>query len=90
LAGYKRLLVDVLVTVKGPAAFNWDFSLFKDFRMSERRRVQFRGEIFNAFNTPQFSNPSANLAAPATFVRSFSTINSAGGFPSHRRVQFAL
>src|SRR5262249_46484948 len=74
----------------GPAALNWDFSLFKSFRVRESHSVQFRAEMFNFFNAPQFANPSATLASPANFGRSLSTIGAVGGFGSNRQIQFAL
>ncbi len=77
-------------TLFGPAALNWDYSLFKNFRVTERQSVQFRAEMFNLFNKPQFSNPSATLLTPSTFGRSLTTINSVAGFGSNRQIQFAL
>ncbi len=74
----------------GPAAYNSDFGLSKIFRLTENQRIQFRAEMFNIFNTPQFANPDANLASPSTFGQSFSTINTNSGFGSNRQVQFAL
>jgi hypothetical protein len=41
----------------GPPTQTLDLSLFKDFRISERYRVQFRAESFNLTNTPQFNRP---------------------------------
>jgi hypothetical protein len=38
-----------------------DLSLFKSFAITEARRVEFRAEAFNAFNTPQFNNPNASI-----------------------------
>ena len=76
--------------LRGPAAFNWDFSLFKSFKIQERHTFQFRAEVFNIFNIPQFSNPSVTLTAPTTFGRSFSTIPAVGGFGTNRQIQFAL
>jgi hypothetical protein len=38
-----------------------DFSLFKDFSITERWRVQFRAESFNIGNTPQFNVPDNTL-----------------------------
>jgi outer membrane receptor protein involved in Fe transport len=76
--------------LRAPAAYNTDFSLFKNFKVRERQTLQFRAESFNLFNTPEFSNPGANLAAPATFGRSLSTIATTGGFSSNRQMQFAL
>ena len=42
----------------GPGTKQVDLSLFKNFQLTERVRLQFRTEFFNAFNTPQFNNPS--------------------------------
>ncbi len=76
--------------LRGPAAFNWDFSVFKNFRVQERQSVQFRAETFNLANTPQFGLPGAALNAPANFGKSLGTISALGGFGTNRQVQFAL
>lgn len=53
-----------------PGQRNLDFSAFKNFYISERFNVQFRAELFNAFNTPYFGAPtnlgwvSQNSVAP--------------------------
>jgi hypothetical protein len=41
----------------GPGQFNWDISMLKSTRITERQTVQFRAEFFDAFNHPQFNNP---------------------------------
>jgi hypothetical protein len=38
----------------GPGIANTDFSLYKNFKVRERYNVQFRVELFNAFNKTQF------------------------------------
>lgn len=76
--------------LKGPAAYNWDFSVFKNFAVREAQSVQFRAEMFNVFNTPQFAAPGANLNAPANFGRSLSTLNTTAGFGTNRQIQFGL
>jgi hypothetical protein len=43
---------------------NTDFGLSKYFPLSERFRLQLRGESFNVFNTPAFGRPTANLDSP--------------------------
>jgi len=43
----------------GPGLVDADFSMFKDFPVKERVKFQFRAEIFNIFNHPNFGNPSA-------------------------------
>ena len=40
--------------LRGPGLFNWDFGLFRDFAVTERVHIQFRGEAFNFTNTPHF------------------------------------
>ena len=53
----------------GPGVVNLDFSLFREFRMSERWKLEFRSEAFNLTNTPHFGNPSTNASNPASFMR---------------------
>src|SRR6266566_1883796 len=53
--------------IRDPGQRNLDFSLAKNFNVTERAKLQFRAEFFNAFNTPYFSDPN-NIG--------FSTINS--------------
>lgn len=43
--------------VRGPSFSNLDSSLFKKFATSERTSLEFRLEVFNTFNTPEFGNP---------------------------------
>jgi hypothetical protein len=44
--------------MRGPGMSNFDFTLAKNFYMTERRYVQFRTELFNAFNHPNFGPPN--------------------------------
>ncbi len=45
-------------TFTGPGLATWDFSAFKDTRVSERLALQFRGEIFNVLNRANFNTPN--------------------------------
>jgi hypothetical protein len=50
-----------------------DLGISKNFPFKERYRIQFRWEMFNAFNRAHFSNPSNNPADPSSFGRITST-----------------
>jgi hypothetical protein len=55
----------------GPRLFNTDLSMAKTFPISDRFNFQFRIEAFNAWNSPQFSNPNAVFGTAA-----FGSVNS--------------
>lgn len=58
LCHYGNAAPDALV---GPGAHTYDFSFGKNWAvhaLSERSRLQFRAEAFNALNTPQFGTPN--------------------------------
>ena len=69
--------------LRGPHRTNLDFSVFKEFPLAERARLQFRGEFFNIANHPQFDLPNATIGNPAAGV-----ISSTVGTP--RDTQFSL
>ncbi len=68
--------------MRGPGYANFDFTLAKDFRIDAERRVQFRTEIFNAFNRANFGPPNIQRDSSG-----FGQILSAG---NARIVQFGL
>jgi Carboxypeptidase regulatory-like domain len=76
--------------VNGPNFANTDFSLIKQFHVTERVGVEFRAEFFNLFNHAQFFLPGSSLSAmqdissPTTFAKVTQTAN------NPRLVQFAL
>ncbi|NOT62055.1 MAG: hypothetical protein HOP19_17720, partial [Acidobacteria bacterium] len=47
--------------LEGPGFKNVDFSLMKNTQVTEKLKLQFRAEIFNLFNTPQFGLPNTGL-----------------------------
>jgi len=74
--------------VRGPGFHRLDFSVFKNFRTSEKTQLQFRAEFFNLTNTPQFANPSGtNFGNPATFGQITGLVDGAN---DPREIQFAL
>ena len=50
---------------RGPFQQNWDMSLMKTTNVTERMKVEFRAEFFNAWNHPVFNSPGvAGLGSP--------------------------
>src|SRR5215469_17699334 len=48
----------------GPNFVNFDASLFKAFKVHESAEVEFRTEVFNIFNHPQFAFPGTSTDSP--------------------------
>jgi hypothetical protein len=69
-------------TVRGPGYKNFDFSVIKTTKITESHRLEFRAELFNIFNHPNFNIPDRTLTS-----LTFGQINQA--FAS-RDIQFAL
>src|SRR6202171_5457122 len=70
---------------RGPFQQNWDFSLIKNFNITERQQLRFTTDFFNIWNHANFANPAINdVENPGAFGKIFSTV----GTP--RLIQFAL
>ena len=68
----------------GPGTVNADFALLKKFSLGkETRFLQFRTEMFNVLNHPNFDNPNVTFTS-ATFGK----ITAASA--NARQIQFAL
>jgi hypothetical protein len=72
-------------SIRGPGLKNYDFSLFRRFSITERFKLEFRGEFYNLTNTPHFSNPDGNVNH-GTFGTISSTLSGYG----NRQIQTAL
>jgi hypothetical protein len=48
----------VMKPIYGPAFFNWDMGLFKNFQIKEQMKLQFRFNAYNFMNHPLWSFPS--------------------------------
>ena len=70
-------------TYQQPGLNNWDLSMFKNFKMTERFTTQFRWETFNTLNHTQFGSANVNTQS-ATFGAITSTRVTA------RRMQLGL
>ena len=81
---------DVLVP---PGAVNFDLSLSRRFRFTERWQLEARAEALNVINHPNFAAPGTNLSS-STFGVITSTLGSSNGGASSpgdpRILQFAL
>jgi Carboxypeptidase regulatory-like domain/TonB dependent receptor len=66
--------------LRGPGLVNLDFGLFRDFRVTERFHLQFRGEAYNFTNTPHWGLPAANISAVT--YNTDGSIKNLGGFGS--------
>jgi hypothetical protein len=63
---------------------NVDLSLFKQFTITEKLRIQFRAEAFNAFNRVRFSSPNTDVNGGANFGKVTSQSN------DPKQMQFGL
>lgn len=70
---------------RGPGQQNWDFSLIKNFKITESQALRFTTDFFNIWNHANFSNPAVtDIENPGAFGQIFSTV----GTP--RLIQFSL
>jgi hypothetical protein len=70
-------------TIIGPGVINWDFSLLKEFRFTERHNLELRWEVFNLPNHPLLDIPGGTVGAPNFGVISATKID-------NRQMQLAL
>ena len=70
---------------RGPFQQNWDFSLIKNFRLTDRESLRFTTDFFNIWNHANFANPAqTDVENPSTFGKITQTV----GTP--RLIQFSL
>jgi Carboxypeptidase regulatory-like domain len=75
--------------ITGPGFVNTDASLVKDTKLTEKLTLQFRTEVFDIFNHPNFGNPVLTTTS-SSFGQIMSTRFPTGDFGSSRQIQFAL
>lgn len=54
--------------LRGFGAWQTDLGVHRDFRIVERMRLEFRGELFNIFNHPNFANPNSPFPVSLAFA----------------------
>jgi len=78
-------------SVQGPGYQIWDFSVFKNFTVTERAKLEFRAEFFNVFNHPnlQFakSGPQNSINTTTFGTPEFGFLTAAR---DPRQIQLAL
>ncbi len=71
-------------SLRGPDFVDFDFALLKDFQVTERNQLQFRAEIFNLLNRPNFALPGNLVDVPGGASISSTVLD------NQREIQFAL
>ena len=66
----------------GPTYMDWDFGMLKNIKLAESMSLQFRAEMFNILNHPNFRLPDSDISSP--------TFNQILAARDPRQVQFAL
>jgi len=51
--------------LRGFGAAQWDFAVHREFPLHEALKLQFRAEMFNVLNHPNFGSPSGTFLSPA-------------------------
>lgn len=53
--------------LRGPRQANVDVAVFRSIAISDKSRLEFRGEFFNIFNSTNFVNPGGDIRSGPTF-----------------------
>lgn len=92
-------------SLHGPSFFQMDLLISKKFPVTETVSFDFRAEVFNLLNHPNFNNPSASLsenfsiqpgtpytasAAGGSFGKSNSIVGNTVGLGTSRQIQFGF
>jgi hypothetical protein len=83
-------------TIRGKPINNMDFSLNKNWKVKEKYTIQFRAEMFNAFNHPNFNgfqnaiNFQGNITQPNFGSVTNGSFGTLSNVQSHREIQFGF
>jgi len=73
--------------LRGPDLVDFDFVLQKNFKIRESQQVEFRAEIFNLLNHPNFGLPGGGSSVPVDVPGGASITNTS---TDNRQIEFAL
>jgi hypothetical protein len=76
-------------TIFGPSFAQVDFAVLKDTRLRDSSVLQFRVEILNVANHPNFAQPNTTFGSP-DFGRIFNTFGRTLGLGTSRQIQLGL
>jgi hypothetical protein len=76
-------------TINGPGFAQVDVSFLKNFKVSEGKNLEYRFEIFNLPNHPNFDQPNTTFNT-ANFGKIFNTFGRTIGIGTSRQIQMAL
>jgi len=80
--------------LNGPGEAAWDFSLIRNFPLGESKKLEFRAEMFNILDSPNFTLPNGDVSS-SSFGQIINTVQpiagqASGGPGDPREIQFAL
>jgi hypothetical protein len=78
-----------LAPITAPGLNDWDISLQRTFVFRERYGFEFRTAFFNAFNHPNFAEPSPDLSTQITATADDGSFDSHFGVGGPRNIQFS-
>ena len=73
-----------------PGLSAWDISIQRTFKFAERFGLEFRTSFFNAFNHPNFAEPSPDITTQITASADDGSFDSHFGVGGPRNIQFEL
>lgn len=76
--------------VIGPGFENLDIALVRNFKIRERMNFQVRGDAYDIFNHPNFTNPVTTVPSTTLGLITAGSRTPAGDFGSSRQIQLAM
>jgi Carboxypeptidase regulatory-like domain len=76
--------------LRAPSFADWDSSAIKNFRIREGQSLQFRWEMFNAVNHPNWAAPNPNWSSTSYARPGAAFLSITGTQNAMRQMQFAL